>query len=616
MRLRLCKEFKQCSTARGSKLFLEVISIMSIQFDKAQQRSAVDKKALQYDVARIERIQIPGQGELILAVVADGDNEEPKSPLAADVAVRAVFNHVRRTTTTNLKDALKHALTEANNAVWGRKSEDELAPEARVSLTAVALINKQFYVAHIGNNGLYLVRHGKDLKKLTNNNGGQTHDFLGLASTIQTPSILTETLEDGDQLVIYTDGFSFDSQPSKLENELIDALSEPTLNGASRRLVSYPMGRNVDDNVSVIVIRASNGVQEIIQKNIPVVIGLGVVMAVVMLALVSAALLLFSPGRFSQPTSVSYGDSGTVVILSENLNVNGKEASNVAQVRAGDQIRNISGDAYLNLPSSSGLVYLGPDTAVELVQLASVKSGEEKHVIIFVSRGVVAAKLSKLDYRITLRFGGGDTILSGKTNGGMIAVNALDNRTVIDCVEGICVVGITGREPMSLEAGQMVIRTSQGVVIEDLTPEKFTADMIAKMNNKEGGSTLPSPDQAKQIPPTIIFATNENLGLALTVTATLAVTQPAPVRPATTPTAPKNATVVFRECNDKEGSISFDGAPSISLHANKTVEFINITPGEHRYKTNVPSEPYYNESQTIQVKPGVNIIDIGKTCRQ
>lgn len=581
---------------------------MSIQFDKAQQRSAVDKKALQYDVARIERLQIPGQGELILAVIADGDEEESKSPLAADVAVRAVFNYVRRTTTTNLKDALKHALAEANSAVWGRKSEDELSPKARVSLTAVALIDKQFYVAHIGNNGVYLVRHGKDLKKLTNNNGGQSHDFLGLASTIQTPSILTETLEDGDQLVLYTDGFSFDSQPSKLENELIDALSEPTLNGASRRLVSYPMGRNVNDNVSVIVIRASRKIPEIIQKNMPVVIGLGVVMAVVvMLALVSAALFLFSPGRSTQPPTASYADSGTAVIQSERFKVNGSNESNFAQIGAGTKIQSLS-DAYINLPNSSGRVYLEPQTDVLLTQLESVKPGEEKHIVIFVNGGVVVAKLEKRDYKISLSFAGGVISLPGKTSGGIIVVSVLDNQTSMDCLDGICVTTITGREPDSLGVGRRLVKG----IADDYPTPRTMFDMVSKMTR---GAAPLSTDQTQQPAPPIIFATNDNLELTLTATATVKPT--VLVRPAATSVPIRKSTVIFRECNGKEGSISFDGKLPISLHANQEVEFRDVSPGKHPYWTDVPAEPDYNVRDAfIDVKSGDEkiVVPIGK-CR-
>ncbi len=580
---------------------------MSIQFDKAQQRSAVNKKALQYDVARIERLQIPGQGELILAVVADGDNENPKSPQAADVAVRAVFNYVRRATTTNLKDALTHALMEANSAVLRQKSEDELSPEAQVSLTAVALINKHLYVAHIGNNGLYLVRRGKDLKRLTNNNGGQTHDFLGLSPTIPNPSILTETLGDGDQLVLYTDGFSFQSQPSKLENEILEALSEPTVNGASRRLVSYPMGRNVDDNMSVIVIRASNGVTEIIQKNMPVVIGLAVV-SIVALVILSAALFLFFSGRPTQPPTASYDDLGKVVVESPSFRVNGSDASNFAQVRAGTKIQSLSDAAYFNLPNKFGSVYLEPQTDILITQLESVKSGEEKHIVIFVNGGVVAAKLEKRDYKISLSFAGGVISLPGKTSGGIIVVSVLDNQTSMDCLEGICVTTITGREPDSLGAGRRLVKG----VADDYPTPRTMFDMVSKMT--KGAAPL-STDQTQQPAPTISFATNDNQGPVLTETAFSLKPTATPTRPAATPAPARSATVIFKECNDKEGSISFDGAPSISLHANQTVEFLNIPPGEHRYKTDVPTEPDYNETKTIQVRPGLNTFNIGKTCR-
>ena len=75
------------------------------------------------------------------------------------------------------------------------------------------------------------------------------------------------------------------------------------------------------------------------------------------------------------------------------------------------------------------------------------------------------------------------------------------------------------------------------------------------------------------------------------------------------------ATVIFKECRGKEGSIIFGNNPVQSLHAFQSLTFNNVTFGSYHLRLDFPGAREFNFDGDIQINVATQVIPFGDQCR-
>ena len=75
------------------------------------------------------------------------------------------------------------------------------------------------------------------------------------------------------------------------------------------------------------------------------------------------------------------------------------------------------------------------------------------------------------------------------------------------------------------------------------------------------------------------------------------------------------ATVIFKECRGKEGSVQLGNNPPQSLHAFKSVTYTDVTSGKYHLKVDFPGERALNFEGEIEIRPGTQVIPFGDQCK-
>ncbi len=448
-------------------------TVEQIRVGKDQKQSAVNRNAPQQDVIQVAELRTGNNLGFTLAVVADGENDSG-SKLAAEVAVQTVFDKMRHAPESRIGWTLWSAVDEANRVIGQQKNAGVVAQDSYVSLTASIVFKKQLYVAHTGNTRLYLARENKDPVLLTTDYGSsdQSVRFLGIGYDVKIDLLTTSDGVDlrvngGDQIVLCSDGLDGGNAKNgelvdkgKL-NEMREALKESTVDGAARRLVAFPMGRNVADNMSVIVLRLPGGTGEI-RKRLPVVAGVGGAAIVLVIAMA----FLFLNGGTAKPIQQAptpYPDTGQVPIeQATDLMVFAPgattETKNAVIIPARYLLRNGASVAVLRV--FDAYLYLGAQTVATLTQIQSADPGEKDHVIITVDQGQVLFRSGEktftyIKYTTRSNEGYGATVQAGSA--GMLGVDATTGNITVDCIIGNCeVLAIAGGNNTLLVGPQRV----------------------------------------------------------------------------------------------------------------------------------------------------------------
>jgi protein phosphatase len=209
-----------------------------------------------------------------LFLVADGmggqEAGEKASGMAADIIPRVVQDRLANHGAVD--DAVKAALSEANQAIIAAGAEQRAG--RRMGTTAVLAVQKddQVYVAGLGDSRAYLIR-GDEVKQLTmdhtiadalERNGTLTaeqarqspwknilYKFLGCAEMTDEAEVAPFTPEAGDRLLLATDGltnfFSHDDLRATIKQF-------PTLDEWADYLVTTALERGSKDNVTCVVV--------------------------------------------------------------------------------------------------------------------------------------------------------------------------------------------------------------------------------------------------------------------------------------------------------------------------------------------------------------------------
>lgn|ERR1700722_1556562 len=210
-----------------------------------------------------------------LAVVADGMGGYEGGQEASRIAVETVREHYDRAVGQDPQQALVAALIAAHASIQSYAVEHPQLQGMGTTCTALAIVGSHLYFAHVGDSRLYLVR-GATISRLT-----RDHSYVGrlVESGIVRPEdaeshpqrhILTAalgsgrevdpdfpeapyTLEDGDSLILCTDGlWSLVS-----EQEIANVIRSNSPADSCRTLVQSALDRGGPDNATVIVLRVT-----------------------------------------------------------------------------------------------------------------------------------------------------------------------------------------------------------------------------------------------------------------------------------------------------------------------------------------------------------------------
>ncbi|MGB1251124.1 MAG: protein phosphatase 2C domain-containing protein [Candidatus Promineifilaceae bacterium] len=241
------------------------------------------------DRARIEALTTAGGLNLHIAAIADGVGGENKGERAAQLGLDALFDYFSRSGETDVPTLLQQAAAYANSKVH---AEQERTQGASATLSVAVIVDKErLYIANIGDSRIYLVRNDKltqlsmdhtfatimvwqgKLSKeaaLANPRAEAIMRALGPKKNVpidigfyvntEDPRVAKTRgqkglpLKEGDSILVCSDGLikdSPDGAPYTTDDEIIRTLSTQEAQKAAQMLVSFAIGRDADDNVSV-----------------------------------------------------------------------------------------------------------------------------------------------------------------------------------------------------------------------------------------------------------------------------------------------------------------------------------------------------------------------------
>ena len=255
-------------------------------------------RELYEDRVMVKTIERPNRDRLTVGVVADGVGGENRGERAAQLAIDALFNYMSEGQEREIIDLLINGVFVTNQQVFAQTRH-----ERGTSCTlAVAVIHNgtHLYVANVGDSRVYLLRN----RKLTQLTMDHTFRYLipiegemspqaaaaspraevlmraiGLSSAVEIDVgfhleaaedrrgyLLAQSrgkkglpLQTGDAILVCSDGLikssPTDGTPLILTEEIVQVLTTQEGERAARGLVSFALGRNADDNVSVAVLQ-------------------------------------------------------------------------------------------------------------------------------------------------------------------------------------------------------------------------------------------------------------------------------------------------------------------------------------------------------------------------
>ncbi|MBI4771726.1 MAG: SpoIIE family protein phosphatase, partial [Chloroflexi bacterium] len=439
-----------------------------------QQPGAIRKNAPQEDALQALALRTDGGLSLTLAVIADGEGRQGARALA-DLAVQTVVSTVQHSAGNSVARLLQSAVEAANAAVVTEKGRNPALAEAYAGLTVAAIHRGRLFLAHAGHTSAYLVRNRQAIR-LTEGQvapRGKPVEAAGLSHSIQ-PDLHIRApnhnqtasgfpLRAGDHVILCSDGLTGNGSGQEwrylTRQEMVVATEEKGALEVARRLATFPMSRNVDDNVSVIVLRVP-------ARRIPkaLIAGLGGVTLVVLLTVLGIRINhIVNPPVTPTPTLAP--DEGLARLESAQGQVrafapgdtSGQAVSSFGDIPARSRVH-VTGGATLVLRGAAGSVfgraYPGPETDFTLTQIDPQEPAASGQVIITITSGELLIVAAETPRTFVVRFEGAEAA-SFEEAGASMGVTRRNEQTWVDCLAGRCWLQF-GDSSTPLQAGQRV----------------------------------------------------------------------------------------------------------------------------------------------------------------
>lgn len=208
-----------------------------------------------------------------LFVVADGMGGRAAGEVASSLAITEVENYYYNTEENNTLNTLEKALVSAHRIIQTNSSTNKETSGMGTTVTAVALLEECFFVAHVGDSRAYLI-NGSSIKQLTHDhtltawlaskgkitleearNHPQRHILTQAVGGIDQdpiPEGAAYRLENGEVLLLCTDGL----YSLVTDEELQDCLtSGEDLESSLTYLIDLANERGGLDNITALVIK-------------------------------------------------------------------------------------------------------------------------------------------------------------------------------------------------------------------------------------------------------------------------------------------------------------------------------------------------------------------------
>ena len=239
--------------------------------DVGRQRSNNEDSYLYWEPDSDEEFRCKGR----IAIIADGMGGYEGGQEASRLAVETVHHVYEHAFGANPQETLLEAFQSAHQSIQRYALEHPQFYGMGTTCTALSIVDRQLYFAHVGDSRLYHIR-GANISRLT-----RDHSFVGRlvesgvvrsedAESHPQRHILTAALgsgrevephfpdhpfplEDGDTLVLCTDGLWGLIGDRELAQVARAAPAEACL-----RLVGMALDRGGPDNITVLVLRVSS----------------------------------------------------------------------------------------------------------------------------------------------------------------------------------------------------------------------------------------------------------------------------------------------------------------------------------------------------------------------
>ena len=519
---------------------------------------ASTKRTLLEDRCRVEKITTAGGLEMTVGVVADGIGGENAGERAAEITVNAIVEHCAHSVGRDIPSMLEEAMTVANQQVFADARRSRRKMNMGSTAAAAAIVNHHLYIANVGDSRIYLIR-GKRVLRLTMDHtweneilrsGKLTVDEVArhprkdeIVRSIGYDAVLNVDLglwlqggkEDeaaaraaqgfplkpGDQVVICSDGLTKTrhDHPSTHyveERELANLTVGRSPKQAADLLVKRALNRKVDDNVSVVILAVPGGLR-IPRTFLP---ALAVAAGVLFLIVAGVWLLprLIRPADSPSagptipplPSGVSFVSEleGRAEVVSPGGGRRSLHAEDLIASGEGVSVVVYGSDSYARLGlADENIVYIGPDTQVELLAIAD--GIDTQQTVLVIERGVIL---------VACGAGGMSTLIvrspSGTAARSKVAVMGLifspeDQRFDVDCFHGLCEVvdDISGELGDVLDGGQHLWVSMAG----EVSPPDPTRNQLYAFGGYGGGLVLT---------PTVALATSTPASMPATSTRT------------------------------------------------------------------------------------------------
>jgi serine/threonine protein phosphatase PrpC len=432
---------------------------------------------------------------ITLAIVADGIGGESSGERASNLTVETIVDSIRASGGGDLPRILATALEEANRAVYDEGQREENKRNMGSTATVAAIEGDRLYVASVGDSRAYLVRGGKVIQLTSDHNWGEEMIRLGklrpqeaarnpragllVRSIGSEPEVAVDLglywnaredeaaararqgapLQAGDHIILCSDGLIKERPDGRghfVETaEFPEILTRNPPLQAARTLVSKAMGRNANDNVSVVVLQKSGGASAA---------GKSLLRLIFILAILAALILAgaaFLPGILAQiqpstPT-VPAGSIRIVESSGEGLYMSSgqlpvKLSSGLSlPVQPGGALQTLEGTLQFTLPDSSR-IYLDRFSKAILTQIADPRTDERNNILTLEQGRLLVAYAPPPGYTSSIAAPGN---LRAQVLGSLLGVtyNADKSRVEADCLEGSCLVA-NGRDALQLAGGE------------------------------------------------------------------------------------------------------------------------------------------------------------------
>ncbi|MGQ9525239.1 MAG: Stp1/IreP family PP2C-type Ser/Thr phosphatase [Armatimonadota bacterium] len=204
--------------------------------------------------------------------VADGMGGHAAGQIAAEMALKTLFRSYYAPSGRPPDEALVTGFSAANAAVYDAASAIPGRSGMGCTLTALAIVEDRFYVAHVGDSRAYLIR-AETITQLTQDHSWVAEQVrrgamspedaekspfrnvitrsIGTSPSVET-EVMTDTVQSGDLFLLCSDGLS-----SMVSQDAILRIARPDCSPSfsAAQLIDEANAHGGHDNITVVIVR-------------------------------------------------------------------------------------------------------------------------------------------------------------------------------------------------------------------------------------------------------------------------------------------------------------------------------------------------------------------------